>query len=96
MGGDIGAESRPTGGSIFWFTVKLPSVEQIAERARPSRSGVEDSIADAGGRAATRRRKPDRRGDSNATPPTRILVGEDHALLPSSTVSASYGRPAGR
>jgi two-component system sensor histidine kinase/response regulator len=34
MGGDIGAEPRSSGGSTFWFTVALPSVDGSAEPAR--------------------------------------------------------------
>jgi PAS domain S-box-containing protein len=42
MGGEIGAEARSTGGSVFWFTVRLPSVErpvEVHETVTAPRSG---------------------------------------------------------
>ena len=30
MGGEIGAERREGGGSVFWFTVELPEVPNAA------------------------------------------------------------------
>jgi signal transduction histidine kinase/CheY-like chemotaxis protein/HPt (histidine-containing phosphotransfer) domain-containing protein len=35
MGGEIGAEPRPGGGSTFWFSAQLPEVASASERARP-------------------------------------------------------------
>jgi two-component system sensor histidine kinase/response regulator len=34
MGGEIGAEPRSSGGSVFWFTVALPGVDTSAQPAR--------------------------------------------------------------
>jgi PAS domain S-box-containing protein len=34
MGGEIGAEPREGGGSVFWFTAELPEIASVAEPAR--------------------------------------------------------------
>jgi two-component system sensor histidine kinase/response regulator len=48
MGGEIGVESRSTGGSTFWFTADLPHVDGPAEpaRRRTELSGLRALIVD--------------------------------------------------
>jgi two-component system, sensor histidine kinase and response regulator len=48
MGGAIGAEPRDGGGSVFWFTVRLPAVTSVERplRSRPELRGLRALVVD--------------------------------------------------
>jgi signal transduction histidine kinase/DNA-binding NarL/FixJ family response regulator/HPt (histidine-containing phosphotransfer) domain-containing protein len=64
MGGDVGVESRPGQGSMFWFTVRFSVASQ-------------DQVAQTLGRSSLPLKAPTRPPDSA---PLAVLVAEDHAV----------------
>jgi len=79
MGGDVGYERRKEGGSSFWFTVQLPSLERhetpgTSAVAALSPSAIEDAPELKGSNSSA---------DSNyglPNRPLRILAAEDNAI----------------
>jgi len=79
MGGEVGYERRKEGGSSFWFSVQLPSMERhdkagLSTVAAPSASAIEDTRAAprSNGMADLNHGLPNR--------PLRVLAAEDNAI----------------